>query len=188
MHLYIFHSPELISFFNFIHSDSVLYLLHLSTERKFNQVDLQTVMKATKDLVNTYVNSVLTKINSSLQEAECSHIEIIQHMQQLYRSSYRLYYAHNCTMNRSFPESRAASTDGNCPFAENYKRSTDLDEKVVDVFMYKDKRYLDRIEEGEMEELVFDAGDEDLPSDADESDISSSEEDDESEDSALHDM
>ncbi len=51
-------------------------------------MDLQTVMKATKDLVNTHVNSVLTKIDSSLQEAECSHIEIIQEIQQLYRSKF----------------------------------------------------------------------------------------------------
>ena len=51
-------------------------------------MDLQTVMKATKDLVNTHVNSVLTTIDSSLQEAECSHIEIIQEMQQLYRSNF----------------------------------------------------------------------------------------------------
>ncbi len=46
------------------------------------------MMKATKDLVNTHVNSVLTTIDSSLQEAECSHIEIIQQMQQLYRSKF----------------------------------------------------------------------------------------------------
>ena len=54
--------------------------------------------------------------------------------------------------------------------------------------MYKDKGYLDWVEEGEMEELLFDIGNEDLPSDADESDLSSSEEDDESEDRDLHDM
>ena len=59
--------------------------------------------------------------------------------------------------------------------------STDLFEKVVDGFMYEDEGYLDRVEEGEMEDLLFDAGDDDSPSDADdETDLSSSEEDGES--------
>ena len=73
-------------------------------------------------------------------------------------------------------------------FLKTISDSTDLYEKVEDVFMYKDKGYLDWVEEGEMEELLFDIGNEDLPSDADESDLSSSEEDDESEDRDLHDM
>ena len=73
-------------------------------------------------------------------------------------------------------------------FLKTISDSTDLYEKVEDVFMYKDKGYLDWVEEGEMEELLFDVGNEDLPSDADESDLSSSEEDDELEDRDLHDM
>lgn len=59
--------------------------------------------------------------------------------------------------------------------------ATDLFEKVVDGFTYEDEGFLDRVEEGEAEELLFDAGDDDdsnSTSDIDDSDLSSEEEQD----------
>ncbi|KAK4029031.1 hypothetical protein OUZ56_022045 [Daphnia magna] len=55
--------------------DSALYLLCLSDERKFNQVDLQTVMDATTAFVNKEIISVLSKTISSLRDENCTHFK-----------------------------------------------------------------------------------------------------------------
>ncbi|KAI9550780.1 hypothetical protein GHT06_004567 [Daphnia sinensis] len=63
---------------------------------------------------------------------------------------------------------------------KNISDATDLFEKVVDGFTYEDEGFLDRVEKGEAEELLFDAGNDyaDSTSDTDDSDLSSEEEED----------
>ncbi|XP_045031023.1 uncharacterized protein LOC116924449 [Daphnia magna] len=68
--------------------DSALYLVCLSDKRKFNQVDLQTVIDATTAFVNKEIISVLSKTISSLREENCTHFKSIQQMEQLYRSPF----------------------------------------------------------------------------------------------------
>ncbi|XP_059351383.1 uncharacterized protein LOC132087990 [Daphnia carinata] len=68
--------------------DPALFLLSLSDERKFNQVDLQTAMEATTDFVNKEIISVLSRTISSLRDSHCTHIKSIQQMEQLYRSTF----------------------------------------------------------------------------------------------------
>ena len=45
-------------------------------------------MSATKDLVNKNVTSSLSKVLSSIQEKNCSHIGSVGKIERLYRSNY----------------------------------------------------------------------------------------------------
>lgn len=70
----------------FLFSESVLFLLNLSHERFFNQVDLKTVMEATQKFLNKEIVTVLSRTITQLEKAGCTHTECVSQLEGLYKS------------------------------------------------------------------------------------------------------
>ncbi|KAK4005660.1 hypothetical protein OUZ56_010703 [Daphnia magna] len=94
--------------------DSALYLLCLSDERKFYQVDLQTVMDATTAFVNKEIISVLSKTISSLRDENYNFFVLPQELIAENASSHSLRDASegNCVLDNS--ETSTDIVDSSC--------------------------------------------------------------------------